>query len=215
METKTRQAKFWLGSFAKPYLKRNLFDPVELDIDYKNAYGITRTQMDKEFLKTIPKNARILEVGANVGNNLVHLQKMGYKNLYGIELNPEIVELARERVSGFSIIQGDALDIPFKDGFFDLVFTSTVLVHIAPENIKTAMREIGRCSNKYIWGLEYFDKKYTEINYRGNAGVLWKTDFPKLYLSTLGKKWSIAKQKFLPWRSDPAKVDCMFLLKKS
>ena len=103
-------------------------------------------------------------------------------------MNPHIVELARSRVSGFSIIQGDALDIPFKDGFFDVVLTSNVLIHIAPGNIRKALKEIGRCSKKYIWGFEYYAKEYTEINYRGHLGVLWKTDFPKLYRSVLGKK---------------------------
>jgi len=215
MKTKTKQAKFWLGAFAKPYAERNLFDAKALDKDYAIAYGITRTQLNKEFLRSVPKDARILEVGANAGNILLSLQKLGYKNLYGIELNPDIVELARRRVSGFSIIRGDALDIPFKDDFFDLVLTSNVLIHIAPRNITNVLKEIGRCSKKYIWGFEYWAKEYTEINYRGHSGVLWKTDFPKLYLSVLGRKAKLVKRKFIPWRSDRKLVDCMFLLKKS
>ena len=108
------------------------------------------------------------------------LQKLGYKNLYGIELNPHIVELARSRVSGFSIIQGDALDIPFKDGFFDVVLTSNVLIHIAPGNIRKALKEIGRCSKKYIWGFEYYAKEYTEINYRGHPRRALEDRLPEI-----------------------------------
>ena len=65
MKAKTKQAKIRLGAFAKPYLQRNLFNAKELDADYIAAYGVTRTQLNKEFLRTVPKDARILEVGAN------------------------------------------------------------------------------------------------------------------------------------------------------
>lgn len=214
MSTQTKQAKFWSGTFAKGYLRRNLFDSKELDRDYVATYGVTRTSLNKEFLKSIPKNARILEVGSNVGNILLSLQKLGYKNLYGIELNPKIVELARRRLSGIHIIQGDALDIPFKDNFFDLVFTSDVLIHIAPHNIKKALQEIGRCTKKYIWGFEYYAPTYTEIPYRGNRNVLWKTDFPALYFSMFGKTMKLVKKKFYPWVGAPHLLDCMFLLRK-
>ena len=214
MKANTKQAKFWLGSFAEPYLKRNLFDPKQLDADYVTAYGMTRTRLNTEFLKSVPKDARILEVGANAGNILMSLQTMGYRNLYGIELNPDIVQVARHRAHGINIIQGDALDVPFKDGFFDLVLTSNVLIHIAPTTIKKALKEIGRCSKRYVWGFEYYAPTYTEIRYRGNKSVLWKTDFPALYLSVFGKKMTLTKKKFIPWRSDPKLIDCMFLLKK-
>jgi len=73
-------------------------------------------------------------------------------------------------------------DIPFKDGYFDMVFTSGVLIHISPGNINRVLDEIYRCSREYIWGFEYYADDYTEVNYRGHESLLWKTNFPKLYL---------------------------------
>jgi len=52
-----------------------------------------------------------------------------------------------------NIIHGVADDIPFKDGYFDMVFTSGVLIHISPGNINRVLDEIYRCSREYIWDL--------------------------------------------------------------
>jgi len=70
------------------------------------------------------ENKRILEVGCNVGNQLRMLQRMGFNNLYGIELQQYAIEKAKALTKRINIIHGVADDIPFKDGYFDMVFTS-------------------------------------------------------------------------------------------
>jgi len=94
---------------------------------------------------------RVLEVGCNVGNQLLLLKEMGYTNLWGIELQDYAVEIARKRTSGINIVKGSAFDIPYKDAFFDLVFTSGVLIHIPPDHINKVLDEIYRCTNRYIY----------------------------------------------------------------
>ena len=212
--TETPQKKFWIGSFAKGYVNRNFFNIKKLDAVYKKELGVTRTQTNTEFLKGIKKDARMLEVGANVGVQLAHLAAMGFTNLYGIELNPDVAARARKNVPGANIITGDALDIPFKDGYFDFVFTADVLIHIAPGNIHQALSEICRVTNTYIWGFEYFEKKYTEIPYRGHRNVLWKANFPALYKEVC-PELRLVKHRLYPHRADPKKQDVMFLFKKS
>ena len=63
-----------------------------------------------------------------------------------------------------------------------MIFTSTVLIHIAPEYLKVVMKEICRCTKHYVCGLEYYNKKFKEINYRGKDELLWKGDYSKEYL---------------------------------
>ena len=127
------QENLWVGDFGQEYTERNIFDPDKLDKDYKETFDVSRTDMNELFLKDLNlKDKRILEVGCNIGNQLRFLQRMGYKNLYGIELQPYAVQRAKDFTKGINIIQGEADDIPFKDGYFDLVFTSDVLIHIAP-----------------------------------------------------------------------------------
>lgn len=49
---------------------------------------------------------------------------MGFNNLYGIEINNYAIELSKSRTNNINIIQGYAFGIPFKDEYFNLVFTS-------------------------------------------------------------------------------------------
>ena len=142
----TKQLKAWRGKFGEDYTDRNSLKLKDVDGHYLKNYGITRTELNKEFLNNLNRSIKILEVGANIGNQLLFLQKLGFSNLYGIEINKKTVEFSKKNTKGINIIEGSALDVPFKDNYFDLVFTSGVLIHISPQDIKTAMKEIYRCT---------------------------------------------------------------------
>ena len=128
----TEQMEEWAGKFGEEYTDRNITSPDEFDKLLRSRIGLSRTEQIDEFLSDLELN-NILEVGSNVGNQLLLLQKRGFKKLYGIELNRYAVEKSKERTKGIDIIQGSAFDIPFKDAYFDLVFTSGVLIHISPQ----------------------------------------------------------------------------------
>lgn len=208
---KTKQEQVWSGKFGEDYTQRNTYTFEEVEKFYHGLYGMTRTEMNRQFLEGL-KIDRILEVGCNTGNQLIVLQKSGFQNLYGIELTPYAVGIAKRRTEGINIIQGSAFDIPFKDNYFDMVFTSGVLIHISPDDIEKVIREIYRCSKRYIWGFEYFSDSYTTVNYRGNNDLLWKTDFAKLYLNTFSNLKLIKEERFKYLNND--NVDTMYLLEK-
>ena len=90
----------------------------------KRKYGKTRTEFNEKFLEGTDRSASILEVGSNIGLQLLCLQRMGFNNLYGIELQNYAIELAKSRTRYINIIEGSIFDIPYKDGFFDIVFTT-------------------------------------------------------------------------------------------
>ncbi len=208
----TEQLEKWAGEFGKEYTDRNALSLEEMDALYERNYGQTRTELNERFLEGVDRSIRILEVGSNVGNQFLCLQKMGFGNLYGIELQSYAVELSKARTRHINIIEGSAFDIPYKDGYFDLVFTSGVLIHISPSDIALAMREIYRCTREYIWGFEYYADKYTEITYRGHRNLLWKADFARLYLDQFGDL-ELVKEERLQYL-DNDNIDTMFLLRK-
>lgn len=209
----TRQMQKWEGKFGKSYTDRNTFSIAEFDDFYRKQYGISRTRMNTLFLKDIKNSVHtVLEVGCNIGMQLGLLEKTGLKDLYGIEYQDYAIDKARKLNSRLNIIKGSALDIPYKDGYFDLVFTSGVLIHISPEDLETALEEIYRVSKRYIWGFEYYADRYTEVKYRGNKGLLWKGDFCKLYEKKFRSLKLIRKEKY-PYLSSN-NVDCMFLFEK-
>lgn len=212
---KTPQIEFWNGTFGKEYTERNPQNLEEWDAVYQHNFGMTKTEMNEEFLSGIDKNARILEVGCNIGLQLLGLQRMGFTNLYGIELQEYAVEKAKANTKGINIIQGSGFDLPFKDGYFDLVYTAGVLIHIDPKDHAKFMSEMIRCSKKYIWGFEYYSEEPKQLNYRGNEGYMWKMDFANVFLKTFTNV-KLVNKKIFPYvlEKENGNSDSMFLLKK-
>ncbi len=207
------QAETWADKFGADYTDRNIFSPEELDKMYLEWYGVARSAMNDEFLGGLGiGDMKILEVGCNVGNQLRMLQKSGFKSLYGVELQEYAVEKAKSLTKGINIIQGMGSELPYKDGYFDTVFTSGVLIHISPESIGAVLDEVYRCTNRYIWGFEYYADQYTEINYLGNENLLWKTDFARLYMERFHGLSLVKEIKYKYLGED--NIDCMFLLEK-
>lgn len=207
-----KQSKNWSSEFGDEYTDRNPLTRDQMNKLYEDNYGITRIEMNGDFLDGMDRCIRILEVGCNVGVQLDILKTMGFENLYGIEISRYAIETSKKLNDGIDIIEGNALDIPFKDNWFDLVFTSGVLIHISPDNIVQALQEISRCSSRYIWGFEYYADVYTNINYHGDGELLWKANFPRLYLQNV---CGLELKKAMTYKYlDNNNEDIMYLLKK-
>ena len=167
---RNHQSEVWQGEFGNAYADRNVMD------------WHTRLPAFRHMLEGLPIN-RLLEVGCNRGHNLVALAEILDKGaeVVGVEPNEYALGLARESSLKVGVLQGNAFDLAFKDGYFDLVFTACVLIHIPPANLPLAMAEIYRVSRRYILAIEYFAEQETVIDYRGHDDLLWKRDFLKHY----------------------------------
>ncbi len=208
----TSQLKEWTGDFGRQYTDRNTLDCRELNSLYQNNFGITRTELNEKFLCDVPRDARILEVWCNCGNQLLLLQEMGFVNLWGVEVQPYALERARIRTRGINLTQASAFDLPYEGAGLDLVFTSGVLIHVSPSDLPSALDEIHRCTKKWIWGLEYYAPEVTEVNYRGHDDLLWKTDYVKSYLDRFADL-ELVKEQRLPYLQT-TNIDTMYLLKR-
>jgi pseudaminic acid biosynthesis-associated methylase len=206
----TKQMDVWASDFGKNYTDRNPGSAEEMDALYLQNFGVARTALNQEFLGGLDRSLRILEAGCNVGTQLSCLQRMGFTNLYGVELQWYAVEESKRRTRQVNLVQGSIFDIPFKDGFFDLVFTSGVLIHIAPGDLAQAQSEVLRCSRRYVWGYEYFAETHQMIPYRGQADVMWKGDFAAGYAALRPGLKTVSKRR-LPYL-EGGKEDEMFLL---
>lgn len=211
MTAATFQERTWRENFGRNYTSRNPHSLEEMENLCQRQLGISRTRMNQEFLNGLNRSMCILEVGSNIGNQLVCLKRMGFANLYGIEINDHAIDCLKQQSFGVKTLQASVLNIPFQDESFDLVFTSCLLIHIAPSDIERAMGEIYRCTRYYIWGYEYFAKDYTEIIYRGQKNLLWKADFAQLYCNLFDLKL-MKRRRFSYAMND--NIDEMFLLQK-
>lgn len=209
----TAQLAEWQGDFGRDYTDRNSLTAEQVDALWIKNYGISRTELNRRFLKDVPAGSRILEVGCNIANQLLLLQQLGYSELHGVEVQSYAIGVARSRTSNIKLVQSSAFDLPYKDGFFDLVFTSGVLIHIAPADLPAALDEIHRCARTYILGTEYYAPAVTEVNYRDRHALLWKMDYARQYLRRF-EDLELVQEQQLPYLENN-NVDSMFLLRKT
>jgi len=208
----TDQIRRWSGDFGREYTDRNNYTPVQLDEFYRRTYGVTRRELNQRFLEEVPRGARILEVGCNMGTQLLLLQEMGFTDLSGFEIQSYALARAKERLKAAQLLQGSALSIPFGDRHFDLVFTSGVLIHIAPADLPTVLAEVHRCSRQWVWGMEYYAPQMTEIVYREHRDLLWKGDYARAYLDRFNDL-ELVREERVPYL-ETGNVDNMFLLRR-
>ncbi len=176
----TTQLKAWQGKFGTDYTKRNSQTLNELDEMFVREYGASAREMFQAAVSNLSINT-VLEVGCNIGNKLALLYDLGYRNLTGVEPQQEAIELGIKRYPFINFKPGTIFNLPFADRSFDLVFTSGVLIHIAPVDLAKAISEIIRVSKRFVLGFEYFSKNPQSVFYRGKSDLLWKRDFAKSY----------------------------------
>src|SRR5262249_5053014 len=179
-----RLEALWSGEFGDAYTERNA------------AAGDERRRFWRATLEEFPA-ARVLEVGCNLGANLRWIASEGGRDaICGVDLNLLALDRLHRVVPRVRPVAAAALGLPFADGTFDLVFTVGVLIHQPPAALPAVMKEIVRCSRRFVMCGEYYAPEPTEVAYRGQTGALFKRDFGGLYRQ-LFPGLALRKQQFL------------------
>lgn len=184
---KTDYFQKWNDASGINWTDRNNLSPEQMDEQYKINFAMTRTGLNDSFIGNLSRSSHILEVGCNSGNQLHMLHNMGFKNLNGVEIQKYAVELAKSRLPEASFSVSSATNLPYSNNQFDLVFTSGALMCFDYQELKIAMKEIYRCSKKYIWGFEYTSKQHKQISCHNGENLYWLNDFSKIYLENFSK----------------------------
>lgn len=167
MDKQSLQETFWAGEFGNDYIDRN---------SDKNMV-IPNIALFSRILRLTDGVESILELGANIGLNLVALHTLKPDaELTGVEINEKAAQILKQ------LHYVDVKNCSFYEYCpppvaFDFVFTKGVLIHQAPERLPEAYRLLYRASKKYIMICEYYNPSPVEIDYRGNRSVLFKRDF--------------------------------------
>jgi len=206
-----REHDFWLSNFGEEYFARNNTYEYNNSI-YKGYTGVDLSDIYDYFFSDLSRDLTILEIGCNIGLKLEILQKMGFRNLTGLDLNANALEVAKKHHPQLNFINSTIEDLDPKSHRYDLVFTSVVLIHQNPKSLNSVINKIIDISQKYIFGHEYYSENLMEIDYRGNKGVMWKQDFPKLF-KKIEPKLELIKQKKYPYLKDDLE-DIGYLFKK-
>lgn len=167
----------WSGEFGDRYTQRS-GATVEAVRGRTRVWGEVLSRMTGDMPKSV------LEVGPNVGLNLLGIQALSDMEQWAIEPNAsarrQLIEngvLPAER-----LFEGFGHSIPLADGAVDMAFTAGVLIHVDPSQLEATMREVHRVASKYVFCSEYFSPKAETITYRGEQDLLFKNDFGSLYM---------------------------------
>ena len=171
--SKEQVLKFWTGEFGDEYSKRHKTSEERLDV---------LSPFWEHVLNDAPPLESILEVGANVGDNLRAIKEIEPETyLFAVEPNASAA-MQMSDIPSIGVVGKNMWDISLPDNHVNLAFTSGVLIHSPPDDLFDACKEIYRVSSEFIISIEYFHHEPVEVEYRGNSGVLWKRDFGKFWL---------------------------------
>jgi pseudaminic acid biosynthesis-associated methylase len=159
-----RLEALWRGTFGVEYTTRNASPGGPRDAFWRSVLA-----------RFAP--ASVLEVGCNLGGNLKWIAPAAPGPVVGIDLNQGALGTLARSVPAARPIASAARALPFRAGSFDLVFTMGVLIHQPEVSLPDVMREIVRCSRRFVFCGEYFAETPVEVPYRGQRGALIKRDF--------------------------------------
>lgn len=101
---------------------------------------------------------RLLEVGAGSGANLWMAAKEGF-DVYGLELSPHGVAICKETLKHWNvkahIEQGDMTNMPYADGFFDIVCDIFSAFCLPMADFRFFLREVHRVLKPEGWFFFY------------------------------------------------------------
>ena len=153
MSNKTEQESFWQGNFGDDYSKRN---SIEKLLPSKVFFF-------QEILNSLKGLNDCLELGTNIGSNLLAIKKIYPKiRLHGVEINYSAYKKLKSLNLCESLYNTSLLKFK-KRNYADLVFTMGVLIHVGPEELNEAYDSIYNTP--------------TSISYRGHSNKLFKRDF--------------------------------------
>jgi pseudaminic acid biosynthesis-associated methylase len=162
----TEQEAFWTGEFGDEYIARNT----------GSALLASSLARFATMLRAVSRVSSVLECGANVGLNLRAFHSLlPEAELAAVEINKNAATILRA-LGYVDVTEGSIVSYEARRTY-ELVFTSGVLIHIAPESLPAVYDAMYRASSKYIALAEYYAPTPTEIPYRGHRERMFKRDF--------------------------------------
>jgi pseudaminic acid biosynthesis-associated methylase len=162
----TDQEAFWAGDFGDQYLARNTGQHLVS----------ANLALFSRILSRASAVTSILELGANIGNNLQALRQLlpGVK-LSAVEINAKAAEQLA-KIPDVKVMNQSLLEFE-PNQTHDMSLSKGVLIHIAPQRLPDAYDRLYRASHRYVCLVEYYNPTPVAVPYRGNDDRLYKRDF--------------------------------------
>lgn len=146
-------AQRWFHAVAGTTMDDKFWEDRASDAD--SYYNVEFAKFIKDLTVSL-RCASVLEVGCNAGNDLRLFSESVSVN--GVDANPKIIDVAKDRFSKFSFKCGSVTDLPYSDASVDIVFTHGFFNHLEDDKVDKGVAELFRVSKKYIANCELFGK---------------------------------------------------------
>ena len=103
-----------------------------------------------------PRNSNILDYGFGSGQNLIHITKLGFKEIHGLEPSKEAIKLVKKKIKNIKKIKIilkqlflNENKLPYSSGSFDnIVCTSVLSLLEKKDKVKFLIKEFHRILKK-------------------------------------------------------------------
>lgn len=145
-------------------------------------YQQTADHPHRHFITYILKQLHwvsLLEIGCGSGPNLINITKsIPNKQLGGVDINPEAIELCNKTFKGGHFRVGSAEDIMLTDKGTDIILSDMFLIYVGPFKIKKYIREMKRIARNHVVLVEYHSKSWWKRQwlrvFSGRHSYNWK-----------------------------------------
>lgn len=129
-------------------------------VSYLDSWTHPHRKVIVEILKTIPWLS-LLEIGCNAGPNLLAIVKnIPNRQVGGIDINPEAIELAKKTFQNAYLKVNAADDIMMSDKSVDVVLSDMMYIYVDQHQIGKYIKEIKRIARNYIVLCEFHSTKW-------------------------------------------------------
>ena len=121
-------------------------------------------------LSELSGGSRVLEIGFGSGVTFLNLSEM-YGEIHGLDLTADVETVTSnfKRLGIRTFLKnGDILDLPYQDGYFDSILLISILEHLRPELLVSAFRGISRVlrgGGEVVYGVP-IDRKSMDYAFR-------------------------------------------------
>ena len=168
---------YWVKRPRDDKIRDWLYSEPDWILDYWKSREHPHRQLILDALKKVDWGY-LLEIGCNCGPNL-GLIRENYpdKALAGIDANAEVIEEAKKHLDqAVDLRVGSITQLPWPDGYFDVVLVDAVLIYVDPKKIDRVLAEISRVARKAVILVERDDKSL-----KGKAVFgYWNRDYKTL-----------------------------------
>ncbi len=141
-------------------------------LKFKGSHIPSSLELASIIYKYLQKDFKILDIGCGFGKTVFELEKLGYQNLLGVDINPSGIFYAKTKSrklgKGLHFKTGDAKNLNFNDNTFDFIITQAFWTTITSINERSKIfKEINRILK--VGGVIYvadFVRTWNRAHYR-------------------------------------------------